>query len=111
MPYDHTKKKKKLADLKKIGSLWLKTSAEGKKYQSGIIGWAGEEEEVILKKTDKIFVFPNKHRAHENSPYYYIFIEEKEEDEVEEEEMPFGAQEHDDTPPGEGGGDDDDLQF
>lgn len=102
MPYDPSKKKKKLADLKKIGSLWLKTTAsEGKKYQSGIIGWNGGEDEITLKKGDKIFVFPNKHRAHENSPYYYIFAEEKVEEEVEEEEMPFGAQGDDDTPPGE----------
>jgi len=113
MPYDKTRTGgKKFRELEKIGALWMKTSAaEGKKYQSGVVGLSHSDDDIVLHKGDKILIYANKHRANENSPWYYLFREKPDEPE-EEEEMPLGAQE-DDAPSDEEEPkkDDDDIQF
>lgn len=58
-----------MADFKDIiGSLWLKDSAKGAKYMSGVIKINQVEVNVV--------VFKNNNKKKENHPDYQIFISE-----------------------------------
>jgi len=51
---------------KDYGALWLKESKDGKKYMSGVVGFKGEQVQIV--------VFKNTYKDAENKPDYKIYL-------------------------------------
>jgi len=51
---------------KDYGALWLKKSKDGKKYMSGVVGFKGEQVQIV--------VFKNTYKDTENKPDYKIYL-------------------------------------